>query len=529
MSAGADNPGMSAAQSEWHPRVNPWLIAPAVMLATFMEVLDTSIASVALPYIAGNLGATRDQATWVLTSYLISNAVVLPASAWFSRLFGRKRFLIGCVITFTVASFFCGVAANLGMLVVARVLQGAGGGALQPLSQAIMLESFPPAKRGMAMAMFGVGVVVAPILGPTLGGWLTDNYSWRWAFYINLPIGVLATFLISLLVEDPPYIRAAKATRIDAIGFGFLALWLGTLQIILDKGQEVDWWAAVWLRWFAVVSGVSLVAFIWRELRTRDPIVDLRVLKDRNFAVGCAFFALLGLSLYGLITLQPLFLQILLGYTALDAGLTVSPRGIGAVVALILVGILVRRANPRILVCLGFLMFGYATLLLSRLTLNASMSNIVPANILMGLGTGFCFVPLTTLAVGTLRNEQIGNATGIQNLVRNIGGSIGISMVSTLLARFAQAHQALMVGHLSPLEPAYQERLARTQRLFESQFSPVDALHAAQALLYNLLVQQANYWAFINLFFMFAWICFGCAATVFFFKNVKATVPVMAH
>src|SRR4051812_47732322 len=246
----------------WQPKYNRWIIALTVTLATFMEVLDTSIASVALPHIAGNLGATQEEATWVLTSYLVSNAIVLPVSAWFSRYFGRKRFLIACIIIFTISSFLCGAATNLGMLVLARVAQGAGGGALQPLAQAILLESFPPAKRGVAMAVYGVGVVCAPIIGPTFGGWLTDSYSWRWAFYINIPVGALAVFLISSFVDDPPYIRAGKHGRIDAIGFGLMTLWLATLQIILDKGQEVDWFGTVWLRWFAVISVLAFVGFI---------------------------------------------------------------------------------------------------------------------------------------------------------------------------------------------------------------------------------------------------------------------------
>ncbi len=311
---------------EWRPRANPWLIALAVMLATFMVILDTSIAVVALPYIAGNLGATQDESTWVLTSYLVANAIILPASTWFSSFFGRKRFLIACTIIFTAASLLCGLATSMTMLVLARVLQGLGGGAMQPLSQAILLESFPPAKRGAATALFGIAIVVAPIVGPTLGGWLTDNWSWRWTFYINLPVGVLAFFLMSWLVEDPPYIRdqagRAALTEWD------LAWWrcvLAPLQIILDKGQDADWFSAIWLRWFAVISVLSFIGFIVRELTAKNPLVDLRVFKNRNFAVSCGLFGLFGFALYALITLQPLFLQSLLGYTAFDAGLTRQP------------------------------------------------------------------------------------------------------------------------------------------------------------------------------------------------------------
>ena len=500
---------------------NPWLVAVAVMLATFMVVLDTSIATVSLPYIAGNLGATQDEATWVLTSYLVANAIVLPASAWFASFFGRKRLLIGCIVVFTLASLCCGLATSMPMLVVARVLQGAGGGAMQPLSQAILLESWPPAKRGMAMALFGIGVVVAPTIGPTLGGWLTDTYSWRWAFYINLPVGVVAVFLISLLVRDPHYIRAARPKRIDGIGFGLMALWLGTLQISLDKGQEVNWFSAVWLRWFLGISAVAMVGFILRELWTDHPIVDLRVFKNRNFAVSSTAYGLFGLALYSLITLQPLFLQSLLGYDALNAGLTITPRGIGLFAALFLVGALVERVDQRALVAFGFVGVGLSSLLLSRLDLQVAMSNIVPANIINGFGSGFIFVPLMTLAVGTLRNEQIGNATGVQNLVRNIGGSIGLSFVSTMLVRGSQAHQALMVGHLSPLNPQYRHCLNVAQGLFAAHFSPADAAERARALLYHTLVRQAGYWSYVDIFRLIAWLCALCVLGVLLFEKPK--------
>ena len=519
---------MSAAaptiDAEWRPRFNPWLIAIPVMLATFMVILDTSIVVVALPYIAGNLGATQDESTWVLTSYLVANAVILPASAWLSSFFGRKNFLIVCTIVFTVASATCGIAVSMSMLVVARVLQGIGGGAMQPLSQAILLESFPPTQRGTATALFGLGVVVAPIIGPTLGGWLTDQYSWRWTFYINLPVGILATVLMLMMIEDPPYIRAARPRRIDAAGFAFMALFLATLQVVLDKGQDADWFAAVWLRWLAGISAVSLVTFIIREFLIDHPIVDLRIFGNRNFAVSAVLFGLFGLSVYALITLQPLFLQSLLGYPAFDAGLSVTPRGIGALAALLLVGALLPRVNAKFLVAIGFGLTAVASFLLSRLTLQISMSSVVLANILSGLGTSFIFVPLTTLAIGTLRNEQIGNATGMQNLVRNVGGSIGLSYVATMLQRYAQVHQALMVGHLSQVSPQYQARLGLLQRLFERGFTAPDAFLKARGMLYNGLLQQSSYWAFVDLFFVVAVLSAACIVLVPIFRR-----PVTVH
>jgi MFS transporter, DHA2 family, multidrug resistance protein len=517
-----------AAPTEWHPRANPWLIALAVMLATFMVILDTSIAVVALPYIAGNLGATQDESTWVLTSYLVANAVILPASTWLSGYFGRKRFLIACTLIFTFASLLCGLALSMPMLVASRVLQGLGGGAMQPLSQSILLESFPPAKRGVATALFGIAIVVAPILGPTLGGWLTDNWSWRWTFYINLPVGILAFFLMSWFVEDPPYIRAQHHGRIDGTGLALVAISLGTLQIILDKGQDADWFDAGWIRWFAVVCGLSFIGFIVRELTAKHPLVDLGVFKNRNFAVSCLLFGMFGTMLYAMITLQPLFLQSLLGYDAFSSGLSVSPRGLGAFVALFFVGALVGRVDSRILAGLGFAVTGVASFLLCRLTLQMAMNNVVLANIFAGFGTGCIFVPLTTLAVGTLRNEQIGNAISLQNLIRNTGGSIGLSLVSTFQERFSQAHQVMMAGHMSLLNPQFQQKTLALQHVFEQHFSAPDALARAHGLLYRTLLQQSSYWAFMDLFFILACICALCVCGIVLFEKPKTVHAVAA-
>ena len=513
---------------QWRPRVNPWLIAPAVMLATFMEVLDTSIATVALPYIGGNLGATPSEATWVLTSYLVSNAVVLPASGWLSRHFGRKRLLMVCILIFSASSFACGAATSLPMMIIARVVQGAGGGALQPLAQSIMLESFPPAQRGTAMAVYGIGVVCAPILGPTLGGWLTDTWSWRWAFYINVPVSFLAVFMISLFVDDPPWIRDGKSGRIDSVGLGFMTLGLATLQIVLDRGQEVDWFGALWLRWMTGISVGSLLFFIWWELRVPDPIVNLRILKNRNFAVACGLFFLFGSAIYGLITLQPLFLQTLLGYTALEAGLTVTPRGLGAFVALFLVAALIGKVDSRKLVAFGFVTFALSAFLFSRLSLDMARTSIIHPNLISGFGAGFIFVPLTTLGMATLRNDQIGNAAGIQNLVRNIGGSVGISYVATMLERFAQAHQSFMTARVSALSPIYRQNLGLLQGVLQSHFSPVDARLRAQDMIYNTVHQQTSYWAFVELFYVFMWLGIACAVGVLVLKKAKSAGPGLA-
>jgi len=518
----------SISHENWRPSANPWVIAIAVMLATFMVILDTSIAVVALPYIAGNLGATQDESTWVLTSYLVANAIILPASTWFSGFFGRKRFLIACTIIFTAASLLCGVATSMTMLVFSRVLQGIGGGAMQPLSQAILLESFPPAKRGAATALFGLAIVVAPIIGPTLGGWLTDNWSWRWTFYINLPVGIIAFFLMSMVLEDPPWLRAGKAGPLDRIGFGLIALFLGTLQIILDKGQDADWWGALWVRWFTLICILSLVFFIVRELNAAHPLVDLHVFKNRNFTVSCFLFAMFGLMVYALITIQPLFLQTLLGYNAFNSGLSVSPRGLGSLVALFFVGALVGKVDSRLLAGVGFAVMGIASFILCRLTLQMSMSNVVFANVLAGFGTGALFVPLTTLAVGTLSNQQISNAIGLQNLIRNIGGSIGLSLVSTFQQRLAQAHQYHMVKFLSPLNPFYQQKLDAVQHVFAQHFNPADAMAHARGLIYNTLLQQSSYWAFMDLFFLVACVCAVCVFGIFFYEKPQTVHAVSA-
>src|SRR5438270_747224 len=433
-----------SAQKEWTPSFNPWLIAAAVMLATFMEVLDTSVANVALPHIAGNLSATPEESTWVLTSYLVSNAIILPATNWLGRYFGRKNFLIFCIVIFTASSAFCGAAASLGMLIVARILQGAGGGALQPIAQAVLLESFPPEKRGSAMAVFGMGIVVAPIIGPTLGGWITDNYSWRWIFYINVPVGALAVFMANTFVEDPPYIKNQRPGRIDYVGFGLMAVGLATLQLVLDKGQEEDWFHSPLITLAVVFAVATIIAFIIWELRAKEPIVNLRILTNRNFAVGTMLMTIMGIVIYGTIALLPLFLQTMLGYPAVQSGMAVSPRGIGSIISMIIIGRLVGRIDSRYLIMFGFTVLAFSTYLFSDINLQISMGSIVWPSIISGLAMGFVFVPLTTAAMGTLANEQMGNASGVFNLMRNTGGSIGIAAMTTLLARGAQIHQAAL-------------------------------------------------------------------------------------
>ncbi|MGB8368958.1 MAG: DHA2 family efflux MFS transporter permease subunit [Limisphaerales bacterium] len=510
-----------AHHEDWHPRHNPWLIAFAVMMAVFMEVLDTSIANIALPHIAGSLSATTDEATWVLTSYLVSNAIILPMTGWLGNYFGRKRVLLSCVMMFTFASALCGLAWNLQTLILARILQGAGGGAMVPIAQAILLESFPPAKRGAAMAMFGMGVIVAPILGPTLGGWITDNYSWRWIFYINLPVGIMAVLMQEWLVEDPPYIKRNKAATIDFIGFALLAVWLATLQISLDKGQEEDWFGSNWIRWLVAISAVSLAGFVVREFTADHPLVDLRVFRNRNFAVGVMLMTVVGVILYGTTAELPLFLQTLMGYPALQSGYAMSPRGIGAFVTTFIVGRLVGRIRSRWLLCFGFTMLAVSSYVLSDITLQVSQARVILPSILNGVAISFIFVPLTTTTMGQLRQSQMGNATGLYNLMRNLGGSIGIAFVTTMLARGAQAHQALMVGHLTPTDPVFRQRLAAAHALLVRHGDPVRATSRAYSLVYNTLDHQAHLWAFVDNFRLFGLLALGCVPLIFLFKRIK--------
>ena len=508
--------------SEWKPSVNPWMVAFSVMIATFMVVLDSSVANVALPHIAGNLSASTDESTWVLTSYLVSNAIMLPAAGWIARRIGRKRLLMISILVFTAASLLCGMALNMPMLIVARVLQGFGGGGMQPLAQSILLESFPREKHGLAMAVYGMGIVVAPVIGPTLGGWITDSYSWRWIFYINLPVGFLALFMANLFVEDPPYLRHAFRGAIDYLGFGLLAVWLGTLQLVLDKGQEADWFATVWIRWTAAISVLALAGFIVRELRSREPLVQLRVFLNRNFSAGTMISALYGFTFNGMIVLLPLYLQTVMAYSALDSGLAVSPRGLGSLLAMVLVGMLVNHVDSRVLLAFGFALFSYSTWMLSHINLGISIGSVALPNFINGFAGGFVFVPLTTMAMGRLRKQEIGNAAGIYNLLRNIGGSIGIATVTTLLVRGGQAHQNYLAAHATAGNPATQALLTGLEaRLYSAGASAASAHQLALGALYRSLQQQASLLAYADNFQLLGFLALICIPPVLFLQRLN--------
>jgi DHA2 family multidrug resistance protein len=499
--------------------VNPWLVTLSVMLPTFMEVLDTAIASVALPYIAGSLSASNSEATWVLTSYLVANAVILPASNWFARRFGRKRFLLTCVILFTIASFFCGAAPSLAVILLARILQGAGGGALQPLSQSILLESFPIEKRSMSMAAYGLGIVVAPVIGPTLGGWLTDTFSWRYAFYINIPVGILAVVMITRFVHDPPYIKNAKVGAFDNIGFGLLMVWTGALQIVLDKGQEDDWFGAVWVRWAVAALFTSLILWIWRSWAHPHGLVDLRVLKDRNFRTGCYLIAMLGMAIYITIAILPLYFQEILGYTAFTAGLVVFPRGVGSFIGSPVVGFLGSRIDQRKLLSAGFLGFGICALYFGLVNLDIGPYTLLIPITLTGFALSFVFVPLATMATSTIPREEMGNATGIFNMLRNIGGSIGISMATTALIRRAALHQNEIGANLAPSNMVLQQNARALAGYLGHQIGPAAGRPGAMGLMYGMMERQSALMAYVDVFRWTALLAFFCAAAAWLFKK----------
>ena len=493
------------------------------MLATFMEVLDTSVANVSLPHIAGSLSASTDESTWVLTSYLVSNAIILPMGGWFSMLFGRKRFYMICVALFTVSSFLCGLAPTLGLLIVCRVMQGIGGGALQPISQAILVESFPREKQGMAMAVYGMGVVVAPVVGPTLGGWITDNYSWRWIFLINIPVGILSLLLTSLLIADPPYLlrRGFKdGLKIDYVGFSLLALGLGALEVVLDEGQREDWFSSHFIVTFALIMAVCLIAVVFWELRQKQPVIDFRILKERNYMLATVSMLLLGFVLYGSTTLLPLFLQTLLGYTALLSGLVLSPGGIAICMLMPLVGFLVHRYEARWLVVLGVLISASGLLAMSRFTLEIDYRTAVWGRIVQSLGLAFLFVPISTVAFTLIPKERINYATGLFNLARNIGGSSGIATVTTLLARRAQYHQAVLVSHLTPYDPAYRDTVAKVASVLVAHGSgPPDAAQGAAGVVYGTLLKQSSMLAFADAFWVMAVLFIAIIPLMFLLKK----------
>jgi DHA2 family multidrug resistance protein len=511
--------------------INPWTIAGIVLLATFMEVLDTSVANVALPHIAGNLSASVNEATWVLTAYLVANAIVLPLSGWFSTLFGRKRFYMACVAIFTLSSLMCGLAPSLGLLILFRVLQGLGGGALQPISQAILVESFPREKQGVAMAFYGMGVVVAPVIGPTLGGWITDNYTWRWIFLINIPVGILSLFLTAAMIFDPPHLvrkTFASGLKLDYMGIGLLSLGLASLEILLDEGQRHDWFGSNMIVAAALLAALSLVAVVIWELRQDQPVVDFRILANRNFALAAIIMYAVGFTLYGSTAILPIFLQTILGYTALLSGLVLSPGGIAMMVGMLLVGRLLGRLQARWLLAFGLVVAAAGLFQMSGFTLDVDFRTAMWARTIQALGMAFLFVPVNTVAFSSVRPEKLGYATGLMNLFRNIGGSAGIAMVTTIVARREQFHQEVLVSHLTPLDGGLLPTLnGIASNLVTHGVSAADASVQAYGMLYGLLQRQASMLAMADTFWVLALVFLALIPLVLGLRTAPQTATTM--
>jgi MFS transporter, DHA2 family, multidrug resistance protein len=505
-------------QDIWHPKYNPWLIAVVVALAAFMEVLDTSIANVALPYMAGSLGASNDQSTWVLTSYLVSNAIILPISGWLAGALGRKRFFMACLGVFTVSSLLCGFAPSLGFLLLFRVMQGAGGGGLQPMAQAILADTFPPQQRGLAFALYGITAIMAPTIGPTLGGWITFNYSWRWIFFINIPVGIATWLLVRRFVEDPPYLSKIKAAgvKLDYIGIALLALGIGALQILLDKGQEDDWFGSHFITTLVVVAAVCLISLVIWEWFYKTPIIDVRMFKNFNFASANLMMFMLGILLFSSLVLMPQFLQTLLGYTSQLAGIALSAGGPVLLFEMPMIGKLTTIVQARRLITFGWLALSVAMFYSTkRIDLQISFSAAVWLRITQVIGLGFLFVPITLAAYVGIAPEKNNAVAGIVNFMRNMGSSVGTSLVTTLIARRSQFHQGRLIPFARPDNPNFQNMSnGLAHHSAQLGLSPHDAHLQALAVIYQGVQAQATTLAYIDTFMVLS-----VAAGVMFFLS----------
>jgi DHA2 family multidrug resistance protein len=505
-------------QEVWRPRFNPWLIAVVVALAAFMEVLDTSIANVALPYMAGNLGASNDQSTWVLTSYLVSNAIVLPMTGWLAGAIGRKRFFMSCLAVFTVSSLLCGIAPSLSFLLLFRVMQGAGGGGLQPMAQAILADTFPPEKRGLAFAAYGITAIMAPTIGPTLGGWITFNYSWRWIFFINLPVGVMSWLLVRRFVEDPPYLRRLKGAgvKLDYVGIALLVVGVGALQILLDKGQEDDWFGSRFITTLVVLSAVSLISLVVWEWFEKAPIIDVRMFKNFNFASSSLMLFMLGVLLFSSLVLMPQFLQTLLGYTSELAGLALSAGGLVLLIETPITGQLTTKVQARRIIAFGWLALSLAMFYSTRrIDLEMSFSAATWLRIAQVVGLGFLFVPITLVAYVGVPSEKNNSVAGIANFMRNMGSSVGTSLVTTVIARRSQFHQLRLVEKARVDNPNFANAAqGMAQHFAKAGLGKHEALGTAYARIYESLLRQAGTLAYIDTFMVLS-----VAAGIMFFLS----------
>jgi MFS transporter, DHA2 family, multidrug resistance protein len=511
--------------------VNKWIIALTVILPTLLEVLDISVVNVALDHIRGSLSAGVDEATWSITAYLVANAIIIPLTGWLSRLIGRKRYLTVSVTIFTISSFLCGSATSLGALVFFRILQGIGGGGLQPLSQAILLEAFPPAQYGIAMAVFGIGVMAGPIAGPVLGGWITDNWSWPWIFYINIPLGVLSLFMMNLFIEDPPYLKKPSnlKEKIDYWGIGLIVVGIGCLQVVLDHGQREDWFSSRFIMTLAIVSVVSLALFIIVEFRTRDPIVNLRVFRDRSFSAGTIIQASAFSMYMGTLIMLPLFLQQLMGYNALLAGLILMPGGIGMLLSMAVVGKLVEKVNPKLILGAGICVAAYSMYMLARINLFIDYETIAWTRVVMGIGLGMLLVPLLSLSFSSIEKEDMGNATSVYTTLRTISLSFGTAFVVTLFSRRSQFHQSRLSEVLNPFDPRFQLAVQKIVPIVRVKTGAASDL-TVHGVIYQQLVKEAALASFVDTFFVSAIIVACALPLVFFLKRPKdGASPLLIH
>ncbi|OLC78064.1 MAG: EmrB/QacA family drug resistance transporter [Deltaproteobacteria bacterium 13_1_20CM_2_69_21] len=516
----------------WTGGHNPWTVALVVTMATFMEVLDTAIANVSLPHIAGSLSASIDESTWVLTSYLVSNAVVLPISGWLATRIGRKRFYLTCVVLFTVSSLLCGLAPNLGLLVFFRVLQGLGGGGLAPSEQAILADTFPPQKRGMAFAVYGMAVVMAPAIGPTLGGFITDHYSWRWVFFINVPVGIASLLLSSRVLVDPPHLVEAKKRvgPIDSIGLGLIAVGLGALEYVLDKGQEEDWFNSHTIVIFSAIAAVSLVSFVLWEWRQEHPVVEVRLFKNGTFAVSSLMMLVLGMALYGSTVLLPQYLQVWMGYSAQDAGMVLSPGGVTVILLLPIVGRLISKVDSRYLIAFGFLILSAALFHMAHtLYPGIDFRTAVLIRMYQSCGLAFLFVPINTLVYSGVPPQKNNQVSGIVNLARNMGGDIGISLVTTLIARRSQFHQARLVDHVVPSSDLSARLSAMAQHLQQLGVGAAQATKMAYGQLYGQVTRQAQTLAYLDALLLLSVFTAIMVPAVLLTRKARAGAAAMGH
>ncbi len=512
---------MASEAIEWKPKNNPWLICMPLMVAAFMYVLDSTVANVALPYMAGSFSVSRQESTWVLTSYLIAAGIVIPSVDYFTKLLGRKNLFILSIIIFTIASFLCGIANSLPMMVLCRIAQGFGGGALLPTSQAAMLELFPVEKRAQSMALFGLVVVIAPIIGPVVGGWITTNWSWPFIFFINVPIGILAVYLTKELLEDPPYAQKQKDVKIDGIGFLMLTGWLTCMQIVLDKGNDADWFGSTWVCWMTFFAIVFATIFFIVQAKKKDSLIDLTVFKDYNFCIGTFVQIVMQAVLLASLAILPQFLQGMMGYDAYLSGLAIMPRGCGALLTTIFVGVMGSKLNNKVLVISGATILSISGFMLTQMNLQIAPMNIALPNFVMGVGMAMSMIPIITLSTMTLKNEQMTNASGVQNLLKNIGGAIGTSIVTTLISRRAQAHQSFLVDNMTLLNDNFAQRLHSYQSAFQAGLDQVSANYMAQKMLYNQMLQQTNMMAFRDTFEACAIACLAIIPLLLLIKGAK--------